>query len=115
MWQSTPPGSHDLAFACDDISARSDDDFDARLCIGITRFANCVDPPGFDTDVCFDHLVMVNDDSVGNDGIDNTLSVGSLALAHSVTDNLAATKLDFIAIDGRIALDLDDEFGIREP
>ena len=38
----------------------------------------------------------------------------ALALAHAVADHLAAAELHFLAVDGEIALDLDDELGVGE-
>ena len=36
----------------------------------------------------------------------------ALALAHAVADHLAAAELDLFAVDGVVALDLDDELGV---
>ena len=38
----------------------------------------------------------------------------ALALAHAVADHLAAAELHFLAVDGEIAFDFDDEIGIGE-
>ena len=38
----------------------------------------------------------------------------ALALAHAVADDLAAAELHFLAVDGEIALDFDDEIGVGE-
>jgi hypothetical protein len=37
-----------------------------------------------------------------------------LALAHAVADHLAAAELHFLAIDGPVFLDLDEQFGVGE-
>ena len=37
-----------------------------------------------------------------------------LALSHAVADHLAAAELHFLAVDREIALDFDDEVGVRE-
>src|SRR5690606_5977187 len=42
------------------------------------------------------------------------LAVGHLALAHAVADHLAAAELDLLAIEGGVALDLDDQLGVGE-
>jgi hypothetical protein len=50
---------------------------------------------------------MVEDDGVGDDRIDRAIGPAHLALPHAVADHLAAAKLDLLAIDRAVALDLD--------
>ena len=38
----------------------------------------------------------------------------ALALAHAVADHLAAAELHFLAVDGVVALDFDDQLGVGE-
>ena len=43
-----------------------------------------------------------------------TLGAAALALAHAVADHLAAAELHLLAVDGEVALDLDDQVGVGE-
>ena len=58
---------------------------------------------------------VVEDQRIGDDGVDRALPVGDLALAHAVADHLAAAELHLLAVGGEILLDLDDEIGVGEP
>jgi hypothetical protein len=55
---------------------------------------------------------MVEDQRIGDDGVDGALFAGELALAHAVADHLAAPELHLLAIRGEILLDLDHEIGV---
>ena len=58
---------------------------------------------------------MVENQRVGDDGVDRPLPIGELALPHAVADHLAAAELHLLAIGREILLDLDDEIGVGEP
>src|SRR5712672_1956415 len=105
----------DLALACNDVGAWTDDDGHARLDIGIAGFADGADVAFLDGDIRLHDPPMVDDQRIGDDGIGRALLVGDLRLSHAVTDHLAAAELYFLAIDREILLHLDDEIGIGEP
>ncbi len=106
--------SDDLALARDRLRARPDDNVDARLHIRIARLADGGDAPVLDADIGLDDPPMIQDQRVGDDGIDRTLAPRRLALAHAVADHLAAAELHLLAVDGAVLLDLDDEVGVGE-
>ncbi len=108
-------GGEDLAFARDHFGARADDNGDAGLDIGIASLADGENLAVLDADVGFDDAPMVDNQRVGDDGIDRALLIGDLALAHAVADHLAAAELHLLAIDGEILLDFDDQVGVGEP
>ena len=56
----------------------------------------------------------VDDQRVGDDGVDGALGAGGLGLAHAVADHLAAAELHLLAVGGEVALDLDEELGVGE-
>ena len=58
--------------------------------------------------------LAVDDQRVGDDGVDRAAGAGHLALAHAVADHLAAAELHLLAIDGEILLDLDEQLGVGE-
>src|SRR4029077_4487363 len=58
---------------------------------------------------------VIEDQRIGDDGVDRALLVGDLALAHAVADHLAAAELHLLAIGGEILLDLADQIGVGEP
>ena len=108
-------GGDDLAFAGDRLGARPDDDGHAGLDVGIAGLADRGDAAVLDADVGLDDPPVVEDQRVGDDGVDGAAPVGRLALAHAVADHLAAAELHLLAIDGEVLLDLDDEIGVGEP
>ena len=82
---------------------------------GLPALPMACDPAVLDADVGLDDAPVVEDQRVGDDGVDRALLVGDLALAHAVADHLAAAELHLLAIGGEILLDLDDEVGVGEP
>ena len=108
-------GGEDLALAGDHFGAGADDDRHAGLDVGIAGLADRMDEPVPDADVGLDDPPMVEDDGVGDDGVDRAARARHLALAHAVADHLAAAELHLFAIDGEVLLDLDEEFGVGEP
>ena len=107
-------GGDYLAFAGDDLGAGADDDVDPGLDVGVAGLADAGDAAVADADIGLDDAPMVEDDRVGDDGVDRALGPAALALPHAVADHLAAAELDLLAIDRAVALDLDDELGVGE-
>ena len=107
-------GGQDLALARDHLRPRTDDDGDAGLDVRIAGLADGVDEPVLEADVGLDDPPMVEDDGVGDDGVDGAPRVGGLRLAHAVADHLAAAELHLLAVGGEILLDLDHELGVGE-
>ena len=104
----------DLALAGDHFGAWADDDGDAGLNVGVARLADGVDMSVLEADVGFDDAPMIDNERVGDDGVDRTLFVGDLALPHAVADHLAAAELHFLAVGAKILFDFDDQISIRE-
>ena len=46
--------------------------------------------------------------------VSTTSACAALALAHAVADDLAAAELHLLAVDGAVALDLDDQLGVGQ-
>ena len=107
-------GGEDLAFAGDRLGARADDDVDARLRIGIAGLADRRDAAVLQADVGLHDPPMVDDQRVGDDGVDRAVGARHLALAHAVADHLAAAEFHLLAIGGEVLLHLDDEIGVGE-
>ena len=110
-----PAGGQDFAFARDHLGAGSDDDGDVGLDVGIAGLADGRDAVAFEPDVGFDHAPVIEDERVGDDGVDRALLVGDLALPHAVADHLAAAELDLLAVAAEILFHLDDDVGVGEP
>ncbi len=109
-----PPAVTISAFAGDDLRAGADDDVDARLDVGIAGLADGRDAAVLDGDIRLHDSPMVEDQRIGDDGVDRAGGTAPLALAHAVADHLAAAELHLLAIDREIALDLDEELGIGQ-
>ena len=92
-------GGEDLAFARDHLGAGADHDGDVRLDVGIAGLADGGDAAVLEADIGFDDAPMVEDQRIGDDGVDRALPVGDLALAHAVADHLAAAELHLLAVD----------------
>ncbi len=73
-----PSGCQDLAFAGDHLGTGADDDVDPGLNVGISRLADPADPAVGDRDVGLDDAPVVNDQRVGDDGIDRPLRLRGL-------------------------------------
>ena len=69
----------------------------------------------FEPDVGFDDAPVIEDQRIGDDGVDRALLVGDLALPHAVADHLAAAELHLLAVTAEILLHLDDDVGVGEP
>src|SRR5262249_31397234 len=95
-------GREDLAFARDDFGPGSDQDGDVRLDIRIAGLADAGDLAVPYSDIAFDDAPMVEDQRIGDNGVDRTLPVGDLALAHAVADDFAAAEFHLLAIGGEI-------------
>ncbi len=108
-------GGEDLALARDHLGAGADDDGDARLDVGIAGLADRMDEPVLDADVGLDDPPVVEDQRVGDHGVDRAAGSRDLRLAHAVADHLAAAELHLLAISGEILLDLDHKLGVGEP
>ena len=108
-------GGEDFAFAGDHVGARPDDDGDAGLDVRIAGLADGGDSAFLEADIGFDDSPVVENERVGDDGVDRALLVGDLALAHAVADHLAAAEFHLLAIGAEILLHRDDEIGIGEP
>ena len=108
-------GGEDFSFAGDDLGAGADDDGDAGLDVGIAGFADGRDAAVLDADVGFDDAPVIEDQRIGDDGVDRASPIGDLRLAHAVADHLAAAEFHLLAVDGEILFHLDDQIGVGQP
>ena len=108
-------GGEDLALARDHLGAGADDDGDAGLDVGIAGLADRMNEPVLQAHVGLHDPPMVEDERVGDDGVDGASGARGLRLAHAVADHLAAAELHLLAVGGEILLDLDEEVGVGEP
>src|SRR6185369_16532306 len=99
-------GRENFSLARDHLGTRPDDDGDVGLDVGIAGLADCGDAARPDADVRFDNAPMIEDQRVGDDGVDGALPLAQLALAHAVADYLAAAEFHLLAIGRVVPLDL---------
>ncbi len=71
--------------------------------------------PSLQADVGFDDAPVIDDQRIGDDGIDGAIGARHLRLAHAVADHLAAAELHLFAVDGEVALHFDEQRRIGEP
>src|SRR5690606_2059537 len=91
-------GGEDASLAGDDLGARADDDVDARLNVRIAGLADGGNTPVLQADVGLHDAPVVDDEGVGDDGVDGALGAARLRLAHAVADHLAAAELHLLAV-----------------
>ena len=103
---------HDKALAGDDLGARSDIECHAVLDVRVAGAADGGYVAVLDADVGLVDPGIVDNQRVGDDGVD-CLGAGKLRLALSVADDLAAAELH-LAAGGQILLNFNDEIGISE-
>ncbi len=115
MWVSKPPAVRILPSPRDHLGAGTDDDGDVGLDVGIAGLADGRDAVALEADIGLHDAPVVEDQRIGDDGVDGTLPVGDLALAHAVADHLAAAELHLLAVGAEILLHLDDDVGVGEP
>ena len=96
------------------LGARPDDDVDTGLGVGISGLANAGDPAVLQTDIGLDDAPVIDDQRIGDHGVDRAFGARTLALSHAVADHLAAAELHLLAIEGEILLHLDDEIGVGQ-
>src|SRR2546422_532660 len=104
----------DRALAGDDLRAGADHDIDRGLDVRIAGLAELRNSAVLDRDVALHDAPPVDDQRIGDHRV-GAVPGCTLALAHAVADDLAAAELDFLPVDGKVALDLDDQIRIREP
>jgi hypothetical protein len=75
-----PPAVMILPFAGDRLGRWADDDVDARLRIRIAGLADRSDPAVLQADIGLDDACMIDDQRIGDDGIDRALRPRRLAL-----------------------------------
>src|SRR4029077_9734155 len=90
------------------------DDIDTGLDVGVAGLADAGDAAALDADIGLDDAPVVENDGVGDDGVDGALGAGTLRLPHAVADHLAAAEFNFLAVDRAVGLDLDDQFGVGQ-
>ena len=101
----------DAALAGDDLGARADGDVDTGLDVRVTGLAEAGDPAFLDREVAFDDAPPVDHQRIGDHRV-GAIFRHTLALAHAVADDLAAAKFDFLTVDRKVLLDLDDQLGV---
>src|SRR5439155_14083393 len=104
----------DAYFARDDLGGGSHGHprSDARLDVRVPRLAHADDAAAAHADIALDDAPVIEHDGVGDDEVEHALARGGAGgLAHAVANHLAAPELDLVAVDGEVALDLDEELG----
>jgi hypothetical protein len=106
-------GGDDHAFAGDDLGGAADRHRHAGWMSGLPALPMAGDQAVLDADVGLDDAPVVDDHGVGDDGVHH-VGAHALRLAHAVADHLAAAELHLLAVDGVVALDLDEQLGVGQ-
>jgi hypothetical protein len=80
--------------------------------VGVAGLADGGDAAVLQADIGLVDAGVIDDQRIGDDGVDGAIGAGDLGLAHAVADHLAAAELHLLAIGGEVLLDLDEEFGV---
>ncbi len=105
---------HYFAFTCDYFSRRANNGIYPGLNIGIARFTYREYSPILKANVSFDYPPVVQDEGIGDDGINRPFPPGYLGLTHAITDNLTPTELDLLAIETAICFHLYEKLRISQ-
>ena len=106
-------GGKDHAFTGDHFGAGADGDGDVGLDIRVAGLADGMDAPVLEAHIGLDDAPVIDDQRVGDQRVHH-LGSKQLALAHAVTDHLAAAELHFFAIGGEVVLDFDPQLGVGQ-
>ena len=98
------PGGEDLALAGDHVGRRPDHQVgvDAVRDVGVAGAAERDDPPVAQADVGLHDAPVVEDDRVGDDGVEGALARGWRRLRHRLADRLAAAEDRLLAADREV-------------
>ncbi len=105
--------SDDLTFAGNHLGSRSNNYVDVRLHIRIARLANRGNTSVHDRDICLHDSPVIENQSVGDDGINRALAAGTLRLAHTVANDFPASELHLLAVGRVVLLHFNNDVGIR--
>ena len=109
-----PAGGENASFAGDGFGAGADDDVHVRLNVGIAGLADGGNAAVFEPHVGLDDTPRVDDQRIGDDGVNGAIGLAFLRLTHAVADDLAAAEFHLFAVGGPVVFDLEDEIGVGE-
>src|SRR6266566_1052684 len=107
-------GCDNLAFASDHFGCGPYDYGDVRLHVRIASLPYGCNMAVFDRDIGFHDSPMIENQGVGDDGINRALAAGTLRLTHPVADDFPASELHLLAVCRVVLLHFDDDVCIRE-
>src|SRR5580704_2352975 len=91
-------GGNDIPFARNHLGSRPNNNVHAWLHIGIAGFPNRRNPPILNRNIGLYNSPVIENECVGDYGIDRAFLARPLGLSHSIADNLSASKLHFLAV-----------------
>ncbi len=106
-------GGEDHALTGDHFGAGADTDGHAGLDVRVAGLADGKDAAVLQADVGLDDAPVVDDQRVGDQGVDHLMGE-QLALALAIADHLAAAELHFFAVDGEVLFDFDEQLGVGQ-
>src|ERR1700693_780419 len=109
-----PARGDDRSFGGDDLGAGPDREVDALLNVGIAGLSDSGDAAFANADVGFDDPPPVDDQRIGHDEIERAFGLRERTLTHSVADHFAAAELYFVAVDGAVSFDFDDQLRVGQ-
>mmetsp|Transcript_5452 Transcript_5452/g.16706 ORF Transcript_5452/g.16706 Transcript_5452/m.16706 type:complete len:276 (+) Transcript_5452:1246-2073(+) len=88
---------------------------DAIHAVRIARLADAHDARAFDANVRLHHTEdWVDNESVGDDGVQSIVSIAARRLAHALAQHFPAAKLQLIAVHREVLLDLSQQAGVSQ-
>src|SRR5215470_1258916 len=95
-----------VTFASDHLGCRTDNQGDIRLHIRIASLADGGNTTVLDADIGLHNSPVIENERIGDDRINRALAAGALRLTHPVANDFPASKLQLLAIDREVLLDL---------
>ena len=109
-----PARGQDLAFPGNRLGARTDDDVDAGLRVGVARLADARNPAVLQSDIGLVDACDIHNQSVCDDRIHSALRAGDLGLPHAVANDLSAAKFDLFSVGCEVFFNFNHQVSIRQ-
>src|SRR5215471_14266660 len=97
-----PAGGEDFAFPGNRLGTGTDDNVHPWLHVRIAGFADAGNAAIAKSHIGLDDAGVVDDQSVGDDGVDGAVRSRGLPLPHAIADHLAATEFYLLAVNGEV-------------
>ena len=118
------PCCQNAPFTSNDFSSWAYNNIYTRLGVWIASFTDLVNAAIAQPHIRFVDAAVINDQSIGNNGVHSTCGAGDLGLAHAVTNDFPTAEFHFFTIGyaiaaigafcGQVAFNLNNKFSVSK-